>query len=78
MKYERIEKIQEAKIKLFNLFNKALSMAEYDIQEDSENLRVQWAEAMLILNTGVMELETMCDEKFLKFLEKEIQNPIDK
>ena len=45
-------------------------MAGYDIEEDSENLRVQWAEAMLILNTGMMELEAMCDEKFLKFLEK--------
>lgn len=73
MKYERIEKIQEAKIKLFNLFDKALNMAGYDIEEDSENLRVQWAEAMLILNTGMMELEAMCDENFLKFLEKEIQ-----
>lgn len=73
MKYERIEKIQEAKIKLFNLFDKALNMAGYDIEEDSENLRVQWAEAMLILNTGMMELEVMCDENFLKFLEKEIQ-----
>ena len=73
MKYERIEKIQEAKIKLFNLFGRALNMAGYDIEEDSERLRVQWAEAMLILNTGMMELENICDENFLKFLEKEIQ-----
>lgn len=69
MKYERIEKIQEAKIKLFNLFDKALNMAGYDIANDPEMMCSQWAEAMLDLGTGMIQLENLCEKDSLKLLD---------
>lgn len=69
MKYERIEKITKAKIQLFTLFDKALHMAGYDIENDPEMLCVKWAEAMLNLGTGMIQLENLCEKDSLKLLD---------
>lgn len=45
-------------------------MANYDIEEDPKELRLQLSMDMLELHRGMEELEAMCDENFSNFLEK--------